>query len=101
MTYLAICLGKVAPLYSLALVVVVAILFLKLFSMPRKKVFIKPWRLLFFAIIIYVIEEITYILESSLIIYPPQIVYPIYEMAIITLFIYMLLLQKEHVKNEK
>ena len=101
MTQLAVCLGKVAPFYSLALVVIVVILFLKLFSMPQKKVYVKPWKLLFAAILVYILEELINILESFYILTPAPIVCPILEMAIIFLFIYMLLLQKEHLKNEK
>lgn len=96
---LAYCLGSVAPYYNLALVVLVILLFLKLFKTPNKKTYLRPWRFLFAAVLVYVVEEVVTVLEMAGIVVVPGIIYPLFETAIITLFIYMLLLQKENIKK--
>ena len=99
MAYLETCLGIVAPYYNLALVIVVILLFLKLFSIKTKRIYILPWKILFFALLIYVFEEIVTVLAMSNIIVVFPLMFPVLEMVIITSFIYMLLLQKEYVKK--
>jgi len=89
----------VAPYYNLALVIVVILLFLKLFSIKTKRIYILPWKILFFALLIYVFEEIVTVLAMSNIIVVFPLMFPVLEMVIITSFIYMLLLQKEYVKK--
>ena len=96
---LAYCLGRVAPFYNLALVVIVIVLFLKLFNIPNGKTYIRPWKLLFAAVSVYVVEEIVTVMDMANIVSVPKIVFPIFETAIITLFIYVLLLQRENVKR--
>lgn len=93
------CLQIVAPFYNLALVVILVILFIKLFSLKSKKVFIKPWKFIFIALLVYVVEESINIFESMQVIPVNVLVYPILELIIITLFIYMLLLQKQYTKK--
>lgn len=100
MTYIYDCLGLVAPYYNMVLVVILVALFIALFRRADKKVFIKPWKLLFFAICVYILEEITTILASAGIIVLPDIVNAVLETVIVTSFIYMVLIQKEYVKNE-
>ena len=99
MAYLETCLGMVAPYYNLALVIVVILLFLKLFSIKTKRIYILPWKILFFALLVYVFEEIVTVLAMSKIIVVFPLMFPVLEMVIITSFIYMLLLQKEYVKK--
>lgn len=101
MTYFYNCLGLVAPYYNMVLVVILVILFIALFRRSDKKVFIKPWKLLFFAICIYIIEEITTILASANLVVLPDLVNAVLETVIVTSFIYMVLIQREYVKNEK
>jgi len=96
---LAYCIGRVAPIYNLILVVFVIILFLKLFKIKNKKTFIQPWKLLFTAVLVYVLEEIVTVLEMAGLFDVPGIVYPLLEAVIITLFIYVLLLQRENNKK--
>ena len=93
------CLGLVAPYYNLALVVIVILLFIRLFKIDDKNNYTKPWKLLFFAISIFVLEEILTVLKNTGIITIPRIANAFFEMIIISLFIYMLLLQKEYVKK--
>ncbi len=96
---LAYCLGRVAPYYNLVLVIIVIILFLKLFKTQNKKTYIKPWKFLFYAVLVYLGEEIITVFDMALLIQVPKIVFPLLETIIITLFIYVLLLQKENTEN--
>jgi len=100
---LAICLGRVAPFYNLVLVFIVLILFIKLFSIKNKKVFLKPWKFIFLAVIIYVVEEgLTVLIDVGLVDTKLSVLlFPLMEMVMLVLFIYMLLLQKEHIKQNE
>jgi len=92
------CLGNVAPYYNLVLVLIVIALFIKLFKTPSKKTYLMPWKFLFAAVLVYVGEEILTVLYMANMIQVPKITWPLFEAVIITLFIYVLLLQKENVK---
>ncbi len=96
---LTYCLGIVAPYYNLALVIVVIFLFLKLLKIKNKKTSIRPWKFLFAALLVYVGEEIITILDMNAIINAPKLLFPFLETVIITLFIYVLLLQKKNLKK--
>jgi len=96
---LGYCFGMVAPYYNLVLVTIVILLFLKLFKTPNKKTYIKPWKFLFAALLVYVGEEIITVLNMANLINVPKVIFPMLETLIITLFIYVLLLQKENVKK--
>jgi hypothetical protein len=98
---LGVCLGQTAPYYNLALVLVVVILFIKLFKTPNKKAYILPWKILFFSIIVYIVEEIITVLQKSGLMAVPKVIFPVFEMIIIISFTYMVLIQKEYVKNGK
>jgi len=97
--YLASCLGIVAPYYNLILVTIVIMQFMKLFSLKSKKAYLKPWKLLFIAILIYVAEEVMTVLEGLNIVEVSNLTFPFLETIIITLFIYMLLLQRNYVET--
>ena len=92
-------LGLVAPVYNLVLAGIIFYLFFKLFSLPNRLVFIKPWKVLFAAFLVYLVEEIFTVLRKIGIANLPTILNGIFEMVIISLFIYMLFLQKEYVKE--
>ncbi|MBS3136192.1 hypothetical protein J4401_04500 [Candidatus Woesearchaeota archaeon] len=92
--------GIVAPYYNLALVLIVIIMFLKMFSISNRKVFALPWKLMFAAVIIFVVEEVITVLNLLGLFATPRILNVIFEFFIITLFIYALLLQKEHLKKK-
>ncbi|MBI2137961.1 hypothetical protein HYU13_00070 [Candidatus Woesearchaeota archaeon] len=98
MAYLGYCVGTVAPYYNLALVLIVVLLFFRLFRMENKGAFIKPWKILFLGVLIYIVEEVITVLESLGVVVVSQVIFPVFEMAIISLFIFMLLLQKDYVK---
>ncbi len=102
MSNTAVCLGIAAPYYNLALVITVIILFIYMFILPNKKrIYDKPWKFIFLAILIFVVEELMTVLKSLGIISFPHIIFAFFEMAMISLFIYMVLLQKEYIDNEK
>jgi hypothetical protein len=97
-----IALGMAAPYYNLALVVVAIYLFIKLFrtKIERKGVFIKPWVIIFIAMCFFILEEVTTILRGAEIItFIPKHFNGFFELAIISLFIYMLMIQKEYLKK--
>jgi hypothetical protein len=97
MTELGIALGIVAPYYNLALVVIVVGLFLYLFSLPpRKGVSILPWKYLFAAVIVYIIEELLTILRAAGIITIFEHINGFFELLIIALFVYALLLVNQN-----
>ncbi|MBI2128674.1 hypothetical protein HYU07_00395 [Candidatus Woesearchaeota archaeon] len=91
----------VAPLYNLAFVTILLVLFYNLFRIPNKLIFQKPWQLLFIVVLIFVVEEIMTVLRSLGVFSFPSFIFPIFEMVMIALFIYMVLLQKEYVKGLK
>lgn len=93
--------GLVAPYYNLAFVVIVITLFVILIRIKNRAVYNKPWILLFIAVVVFVIEEIMTVLRALGVISFHPAIFGIFEMAIITLFIYMLLLQKQFVKTGK
>ena len=95
------CLGQVAPYYNLGFVLIAVLLFLKLFRLKNEKLFLLPWRLLFMAIMIFIVEEILVVMNFAGVISTPRIWNAFFEFAIITIFIYMLLLQKQYLKDEK
>ena len=94
------CLGLVAPYYNLVLVLIILPLFIRLLHIKSKVVNPKPWRLLFASLLVYIIEEILTILNSMNVVSSPRILTPFFEMVIITLFIYMLLSQREIVAKK-
>jgi hypothetical protein len=96
---LEIALGLVAPFYNLILAAIAFILFIKLFRRPNNIVYLKPWKVVFLAFCIYLVEEIFTVLRKMGIVDFPTIMNGIFEMIIISLFIYMLFLQKEYLKK--
>ncbi len=94
------CLGYVAPFYNLAFVVIVVLMFIKLLRTQNKRVYTEPWKWLFYAILIFIVEEILTVLDASGYMIN-NLVFPVLETLIISCFIYMLLLQREYVNSKK
>jgi len=94
-----IALGLVAPFYNLIFAAIAFILFIKLLRRPNNIVYLKPWKVVFLAFCIYLVEEIFTVLRNLGIVNFPTIINGIFEMVIISLFIYMLFLQKEYLKK--
>jgi hypothetical protein len=97
---LSACLGIVAPYYNLALVIIVVFLFIRLFKTKNEKLN-KPWLFLFLAVLIYILEEVLTVLRAAGLPSLPRVFNGIFEMCMLSLFIYMLLLQKEAIKKTK
>ena len=95
------CLGMIAPYYNIALVIIVIALFIRLFRASTKNKFIKPWIFIFIALMIFVVETLFTIMRSIGLFNLPRIINPLFEMIIITSFIYMVLIQKEYIKKLK
>jgi len=100
---LALSLAEVAPLYNLGLVLIAVWLFLKLFTTPvrDRRVYLMPWKLLFFAVLVFIVEELLTVLRAMGVINIPVHINGFFELIIICTFIYTLLLQKEHVKTSR
>ncbi|MEM4366206.1 MAG: hypothetical protein QXN46_01235, partial [Candidatus Woesearchaeota archaeon] len=64
---LALQLAAVAPYYNLAFAAIALIMFIRLFLTPtrNKKFYIQPWRLIFFAFLVYLAEQTLTILRLS------------------------------------
>jgi len=100
---LGLAVAQVAPLYNLGLVIIAIYLFVKLFSTPirDKRVYLMPWKILFFALLVFILEEVLTVLRGADIINIPKHINGFFELIIICTFLYMLLLQKEHIKLTK
>jgi len=94
---LGLCFGIVAPYYNMVLVFIVIALFLRLFRQPAgKKFYMKPWKIVFCAVLFYVVEESLTIIASEGYLHVSSLIFPLIEMVIIFLFTYALLLQKRY-----
>lgn len=101
MSQLTECLGLSAQLYNIAFVIIVITLFVVLFRSKNEERFLTPWKFIFGALCVYIVEQVAAILNSNGIIIIHKLVFPILEMIIISLFIYALLIQNEHLKTRK
>ncbi len=101
MTELALALGLVAPYFNLALVIVVVALFIQLFrtKVTEKYVNLLPWKYVFAAFIVYILEELLTVLRSAGIVNVVEHVNGYFELIMISLFIYALLLNKEQISK--
>jgi len=98
-------LSKISALYNVVFSLIVFFLLLKLVLIKKKskKVFIKPWYLIFAAISVFVLEEFITILKffhilSDAIV--PRWINAVFELIMLVLFIYMLFLQINHVTEK-
>ncbi len=93
-------LGMIAPYYNLALTVIAFYLFMKFFkTKPKTKIFFLPWIYMLLAMIVFILEEITTVLRVEGLINIPVHINGFFELVIIILFIYTLLLQKQYMKK--
>lgn len=87
------------PYYNLAFAIIVLFLFGKLFTgYTGKKAFLRPWYFLFAAVIIFILEEVITVLRASQVLDITIYINGFFELAIISLFIYTLMILREHVK---
>lgn len=102
---LEIAIQKIAPLYNLGLVLVALYLFIKLFKTPKhdRRVFTKPWHFIFFAMLVFTVEEIftvLWFLVPKAREFIPANINGFFELVMIIVFIYALLIQKEYNKKK-
>ena len=96
---LGIAFGLVAPYYNLLLVLIVVILFIKLLREKTSRTFMMPWELLFAIICIYIIEEVLTVLRKAGVISIPIHINGFFELAIAIIGVYLIFVQKDHVKK--
>lgn len=89
----------IAPYYNLLFVLIVLILFIKLFREKTSRTFIMPWELLFAIICVYIIEEVLTILRKVGAISIPVHINGFFELAIAIMGVYLLFVQKDHIKK--
>ena len=100
-TELTRAMGAVAPYYNLLFVVIAVYLFVELFKTykPGGKVYVTPWAYIFAGLIIFVLEEVITILRTVGLVLIPVHINGYFELAIVILFIYAVLLQKEYIRT--
>lgn len=91
----------VAPIYNLVLVAIVIVMFIILFKNAKKSYFVKPWKFLFYIILLFVFEEIMTVLIHLNVIDYPRIIHAGIEMLMVSFFIYALLSQTEYIDKVK
>ena len=94
---LAIAFQQVAPYYNMALVFVVFILFGRLFLIKKRDSFLLPWKIFCGAVGVYVIVQVLTILKFAGIVSCPLYINGILEFFMVSMFIYVLLVQKDHI----
>lgn len=101
MTEFTAALGSIAPYYNLAFALISLYLFLKLLNTKAtsKKIFLLPWKLILVALLVFMIEEITTVLRAWGLISIPVHINGFFELVIISLFIYTLLIQKQYLQK--
>ena len=99
-----IALGQIAPFYNLGFVAILIFLYIKLFqthAMRKSRVYLAPWVLLFAALCVFILEEVFTILRAVGVLNIPTHINGYFELVIIALFIYAVLLQKQFIKKHK
>jgi hypothetical protein len=96
-----IALGMAAPYYNLVFALIALYMFLKLLKTKAtsKKVFLLPWKLILIALLVFMVEEIITVLRALGYISIPVHINGFFELMIISLFIYTLLIQKQYLKK--
>lgn len=92
-------LALAAPLYNLGMVVIAFLLFLKLFKThpPGREIFLKPWYVMFGAMMVFVVEEVITVLRQLGLVTIPHHINGFFELVIVSLIIYTLLAQRDWV----
>ena len=85
----------VSPWYNLAMILVGVYLFSILAKIKSKKIDLNPWKFVFGALGVGLLEEITIVLRSSQIVSIPIHINGFFEIIIISLLLYTLLLKRK------
>lgn len=101
MTEFQVAVAMVAPYYNLGFTIVVIYLFVQLFRTYREGqgVYFAPWGYVFAAVMIFVLEEVITILRQAGLIEIPLHINGFFELVIISVFIYALLLQRDWIRQ--
>jgi hypothetical protein len=87
-----------APIYNLALVVIVLVLFIRLFRTKASiPVYMRPWYYMFGVICVFILEEVITVLRNTGVLQIEAYINGFFELVIVSLIIYLLLLQREHI----
>lgn len=87
-----------SPYYNLAMVAIIVFLFVRLFkTRVASSVYMKPWRVMFWVILVYIVEEITTVLRAAGVISLDVYINGYFELVIVSLVVYLLLLQRDYV----
>ena len=89
-------LRQTLPYFNMILTMVVIFFLYRILRTKNKKTYTTPWKFLLIGIVAYTVEEILTIIELTGPVQMPDILFPIIEMLIICLFIYMVLMQKRY-----
>lgn len=101
MSELTVAMGMVAPYYNMLFVLIAVGLFIILFRTRNDTVFMKPWYLFFVCLMLFVCEEVlTIVRAAGYLQFIPQFTNAFWELGIITIFIYIALIQREYVRKE-
>ena len=94
------CLGFTAIYYNFLIGLVNTLLLIRLFTIPVKEnIYLKPWKILFIAGLVFLLEEIFVLLRAMNLMKVPLYVDGYFGLIIIALFLYMVLLQKEYIQK--
>jgi len=98
------CVGKIAPLYNIALILITFYLIVKLVRMKKvdKSIFLEPWYYLCAVISIFLLESLITAMKFFNIITEqmvPRWFNAVFELMMIVLIIYMLFTQLNHVDS--
>ena len=97
MVSLTAALGLTVPYFNLTLVLVVLYLFYRLFREPTRKGYLLPWKVIFIAVLVYIVEEALTALRAIGLVTIQAHINGFFEIAIIILFIYAVLMQKQYI----
>jgi len=89
-----------SPYYNLAMVAIIVFLFVRLFKVRAgSHVYMQPWRVMFWVILVFIVEEITTVLRAAGIISLDVYINGYFELVIVSLVVYLLLLQYDYTKK--
>jgi len=93
--------ATVAPYYNLLFTAIVIYLFVQLFKTykPGGKVYVTPWAYIFAGLLIFILETVITILRAVDLVQITQHINGYFELAMVILFIYAVLLQKDYIKH--
>lgn len=96
---LAVSAGQIGPMYNIVLSGIALYLIYTILQKESRRNFVRPWKFLAFAISVFIIESFFTLLVFFGITLIPRWMNAVFELFMVIAFIYMLLIQIEHVKK--